>query len=134
MANLPITVVIENYKSFDGRVTVGPFEDFTAVIGPNFKGKYDILDALSFVTTDIPDMHTFDILVFPGHERASVSFKFGSLEFTRVITSEGTDWLINNISVGKSEYIRRLQSDIQIPFNNLKSLTISKVSHTHLLV
>lgn len=31
-------LVIENFKSYGGRHTIGPFKTFTAVIGPNGAG------------------------------------------------------------------------------------------------
>lgn len=40
---------IENFKSFGGCHTIGPFDDFTAVIGPNGCGKSNLMDAISFV-------------------------------------------------------------------------------------
>ena len=30
---------IENFKSYMGRVTIGPFGKFTSIIGPNGSGK-----------------------------------------------------------------------------------------------
>ena len=30
---------IDNFKSYSGKHTIGPFKDFTAVIGPNGSGK-----------------------------------------------------------------------------------------------
>eukprot|EP00793_Prasinoderma_coloniale_P000453 PRCOL_00005438-RA len=39
----------ENFKSYKGVQTFGPFKDFTAVIGPNGAGKSNLMDAISFV-------------------------------------------------------------------------------------
>ncbi|SCZ98517.1 BZ3500_MvSof-1268-A1-R1_Chr3-1g05436 [Microbotryum saponariae] len=38
-----------NFKSYKGRVILGPFHSFTAVIGPNGAGKSNLMDAISFV-------------------------------------------------------------------------------------
>ncbi|SCV74401.1 BQ2448_6833 [Microbotryum intermedium] len=38
-----------NFKSYKGRVVLGPFHSFTAVIGPNGAGKSNLMDAISFV-------------------------------------------------------------------------------------
>jgi structural maintenance of chromosome 1 len=38
-----------NFKSYGGRVVVGPFKDFTAIIGTNGSGKSNLMDAISFV-------------------------------------------------------------------------------------
>jgi len=32
-------IVLDNFKSYGGRMTIGPFKDFTAVIGPNGSGE-----------------------------------------------------------------------------------------------
>lgn len=42
-------VVLENFKSYEGRVAVGPFLKFTCVVGPNGAGKSNLMDAISFV-------------------------------------------------------------------------------------
>ncbi|RLN04202.1 hypothetical protein C2845_PM13G19830 [Panicum miliaceum] len=40
---------VENFRSYKGTQTIGPFSGFTAVIGPNGAGKSNLLDAISFV-------------------------------------------------------------------------------------
>jgi structural maintenance of chromosome 1 len=40
---------VDNFKSYRGKQTIGPFHSFTAVIGPNGSGKSNLMDALSFV-------------------------------------------------------------------------------------
>lgn len=42
------SIELENFKSFQGKVSVGPFADFTAVIGANGSGKSNIMDAICF--------------------------------------------------------------------------------------
>jgi hypothetical protein len=32
-------LVVQNFKSYAGQLTIGPFKDFTCVIGPNGSGK-----------------------------------------------------------------------------------------------
>lgn len=34
---------IENFKSYKGKITIGPFKDFTAIIGPNGSGMFTYL-------------------------------------------------------------------------------------------
>lgn len=43
------SLIINNFKSYDGLHTIGPFKTFTAVIGPNGSGKSNVMDAISFV-------------------------------------------------------------------------------------
>jgi structural maintenance of chromosome 1 len=33
-----IQLELENFKSYKGKKTVGPFKDFTAIVGPNGAG------------------------------------------------------------------------------------------------
>ncbi len=41
---------LENFKSYAGKVTIGPFHpSFTCIIGPNGSGKSNIIDAMQFV-------------------------------------------------------------------------------------
>lgn len=40
---------LDNFKSYRGKQTIGPFHSFTSVIGPNGAGKSNLMDALSFV-------------------------------------------------------------------------------------
>jgi len=40
---------VENFKSYGGKQTIGPFARFTAVVGPNGAGKSNLMDAISFV-------------------------------------------------------------------------------------
>jgi len=42
-------VILENFKSYEGRVRVGPFKKFTCVVGQNGVGKSNLLDAIAFV-------------------------------------------------------------------------------------
>ncbi|KAA1069968.1 Structural maintenance of chromosomes protein 1 [Puccinia graminis f. sp. tritici] len=43
------SVEVDNFKSYKGVQTIGPFKHFTAVIGPNGAGKSNLMDAISFV-------------------------------------------------------------------------------------
>ena len=40
---------IEDFKSYKGKITIGPFGRFTSIIGPNGSGKSNLMDAISFV-------------------------------------------------------------------------------------
>jgi len=42
-------VVLDNFKSYEGQVRVGPFKKFTCIVGPNGAGKSNLMDAVSFV-------------------------------------------------------------------------------------
>ncbi|UZJ52181.1 hypothetical protein CBS101457_001501 [Exobasidium rhododendri] len=44
-----IRLEVENFKSYRGQQSIGPFHTFSAVIGPNGSGKSNLMDAISFV-------------------------------------------------------------------------------------
>jgi structural maintenance of chromosome 1 len=44
-----VRLEVENFKSYRGKQTIGPFHTFSAVIGPNGSGKSNLMDAISFV-------------------------------------------------------------------------------------
>lgn len=42
-------IEVDNFKSYRGQQLIGPFYDFTAVVGANGSGKSNLMDAISFV-------------------------------------------------------------------------------------
>ena len=43
-------MVLENFKSYAGQVTIGPFDkNMTSVVGPNGSGKSNVIDSMLFV-------------------------------------------------------------------------------------
>ncbi|KAI9263440.1 RecF/RecN/SMC [Phascolomyces articulosus] len=44
-----VRLEVENFKSYKGQQTIGPFHKFTSIIGPNGSGKSNLMDAISFV-------------------------------------------------------------------------------------
>lgn len=42
-------IEIEDFKSYQGKHSIGPLKEFTCVIGPNGSGKSNLMDAISFV-------------------------------------------------------------------------------------
>eukprot|EP00439_Symbiodinium_sp_Y106_P031683 s660_g3.t2 len=43
-------VVLDNFKSYEGQVRVGPFKKFTCIVGPNGAGKSNLMDAVCIYT------------------------------------------------------------------------------------
>lgn len=41
---------VENFKSYKGKQKIGPFKNFTAIIGPNGSGNY--VSFISFIRLD----------------------------------------------------------------------------------
>lgn len=56
---------LENFKSYKGKHTIGPFKRFTAIIGPNGCGKIESLPNVGLVCTvrSIRKYRTFVVLI-----------------------------------------------------------------------
>ena len=119
-----IRLELENFKSYLGRQTIGPFTRFTSVIGPNGAGKSNLMDAISFVlgvkARDLRGSQLKDLIskAAPG-KRASVTAIFKEdaeaedepeLRFCRSISPKGTsDYRLNGKAVKWEAYDRALQ-------------------------
>ena len=44
-----LSIELHNFKSFNQTHQIGPFLNFTSIIGPNGVGKSNIIDAICFV-------------------------------------------------------------------------------------
>ncbi|KAH3743944.1 structural maintenance of chromosomes protein 1 [Pelomyxa schiedti] len=118
------TLEIDNFKSYRGHHSIGPFRDFHAIIGPNGSGKSNLMDAISFVlgvqASHLRGTRLKDLVYHQGVEKvrgkASVKLTFitasgDSISFSRTITPSGSsDYKIGNKSVGEKEYQNQLKS------------------------
>mmetsp|Transcript_66702 Transcript_66702/g.171781 ORF Transcript_66702/g.171781 Transcript_66702/m.171781 type:complete len:1221 (+) Transcript_66702:79-3741(+) len=120
-------VVLENFKSYDGRVVVGPFKKFTCVVGPNGAGKSNLVDAISFVlgvrTRHLRSGRMQELVHRKEHERpeevqrtAAVELTFvppgggGQIVFRRTIQPSGeARSFVNGEAVTQAEYMQRLE-------------------------
>ncbi len=71
MSGRLLKIEVENFKSYSGKQTIGPFdENFVAVIGPNGSGKSNLMDALSFVlgihSAQLRSTHLADLIYRRG--------------------------------------------------------------------
>ena len=71
------TLEVENFKSYRGRHTLGPFRAFQAVIGLNGAGKTNVMDALCFVlgvrASHLRGKHLRDLVYRSGPKQASAA-------------------------------------------------------------
>lgn len=114
---------LDNFKSYKGRQKIGPFKNFTAIIGPNGTGKSNLMDAISFVlgekTSNLRVKKLSDLIHGapvgkPASSRASVTAVYeegdGSLmSFSRVIHGSSSEYLINARPVRTEEYVEALE-------------------------
>jgi structural maintenance of chromosome 1 len=123
---------LENFKSYGGPHTVGPFKRFTAVVGPNGSGKSNLMDAISFVlgvnsrqlrsnqlkdllhkgiSGNSSDLKAYVTLVYELDEGEIEGARQGQeLLFTRLISAAGVgSYRINNADVTFDAYQSKLK-------------------------
>uniref|UniRef100_A0A670HQM2 Structural maintenance of chromosomes protein n=1 Tax=Podarcis muralis TaxID=64176 RepID=A0A670HQM2_PODMU len=116
-------LMVENFKSWQGKQCIGPFKKFTCVIGPNGSGKSNVMDALSFVmgekTSNLRVRHIQE-LIHGAHIGKPVS-STGSVKmvymeengeektFSRIIRGSGSEFLVNDKIVSRSVYTKELE-------------------------
>ena len=122
-SNLKITkLILENFKSFEGRHEIGLFQNFTVVMGPNGSGKSNIIDALSFAlgmnnhflrTKNLKDLISKSNL--SQKKNCSVECFFiennkNEIIFKRNITSQGTSqYFFNGNKISAEDYFEKLE-------------------------
>ena len=120
-------MIIDNFKSFEGRHEIGYFLNFSVVMGPNGSGKSNIIDALCFALgMNLHSLRTKnykDLIYKPTNDIAHTQKKtcFVELIFTeqltenevsfrRSIQSNGANnYYFNGARVNVSDYVRELQ-------------------------
>lgn len=113
---------LENFKSYGGRVVVGPFKGFNAVIGTNGSGKSNLMDAISFVlgvrTTQLRGNQLRDLVYRnladprddPRDRKATVKLIFDKggkkyIEFSRTVTLSGaSEYRVDNKVLSLEKY------------------------------
>ena len=143
---------VENFKSYKGHQVIGPFKNFTAIIGPDGAGKSNLMDAISFVlgvrSMQLRGAQLKDLIyAFDDKERdqkgrkAFVKLVYitghgEELEFARVISSSGTsDYRINSKSVSWDEYNAKMKSlGILIKARNFLVFQVSVLSSFHYFI
>uniref|UniRef100_A0A1I8AWF5 SMC hinge domain-containing protein n=1 Tax=Steinernema glaseri TaxID=37863 RepID=A0A1I8AWF5_9BILA len=118
---------IENFKSYSGKNTIGPFKRFTAIIGPNGSGKSNLMDAICFVLGEkasalrvrkLGDLIHGAPVNKPVANRCHVSMHYvnddgSTTVFTRAVHSSSSEYRINNTVCSPQEYTAALEA-IQI--------------------
>ncbi|XP_019371471.1 PREDICTED: structural maintenance of chromosomes protein 1B isoform X1 [Gavialis gangeticus] len=116
-------LTMENFKSWRGHQSVGPFMRFTSVIGPNGSGKSNIIDALSFVMGErTANLRVKNIqeLIHGAHvgkpvsSAASVKMVYceengKEKTFARIIQGSSSEFLYNDKPVSRSVYTAELE-------------------------
>lgn len=140
-------LILENFKSFQGRNEIGYFQDFSVVLGPNGSGKSNIIDALSFVFgLNAQQMRTRNLkeLIYHPHKSSSASNKAqncsveiifknfeqnednkedskeeNEISFKRTVNSNGSSsFYFNNKKITQEEYLEKF-IQYSIPVNSM---------------
>ena len=139
-------LILENFKSFQGRNEIGFFQDFSVVLGPNGSGKSNIIDALSFVFgLNAQQMRTRNLkeLIYTPHSSTSknkaqncsveIIFKknlknqsqklntqaLDEINFRRTVNASGSSsFYFNDKKITQEDYIQKLM-DYSIPVNSM---------------
>ncbi|KYN50715.1 Structural maintenance of chromosomes protein 1A [Trachymyrmex septentrionalis] len=116
-------IEVDNFKSYKGKLIIGPLKSFTAVVGPNGSGKSNFMDAISFVMgekTSSLRVKRFSELIhgasigMPVARSASVTAVF-ELEdgteksFMRSVQGSSSEHRINNNVVTSQVYLNELE-------------------------
>ncbi|KAG7329576.1 hypothetical protein KOW79_007750 [Hemibagrus wyckioides] len=114
---------VENFKSWKGKQTIGPFKRFSCIIGTNGSGKSNVMDALGFVmgerASSLRVKQTKD-LIYGAHvnkpvsRTASVTMRYCSDNdeetiFSRTISGESSEYRVNGRQVTPSRYTAELE-------------------------
>ncbi|XP_076878249.1 structural maintenance of chromosomes protein 1B [Brachyhypopomus gauderio] len=114
---------IENFKSWRGKHTIGPFKRFNCIIGTNGSGKSNVMDALGFVmgerASSLRVKHTRDLIHGahvgkPVSNTASVTMMFRNddgedMSYSRTISGESSEYRVNGRQVSLATYTRELE-------------------------
>ncbi|XP_026884598.2 structural maintenance of chromosomes protein 1B isoform X3 [Electrophorus electricus] len=114
---------IENFKSWRGKHTIGPFKRFNCIIGTNGSGKSNIMDALGFVmgerASSLRVRHTRDLIHGahigkPVANTATVKIRFCNdtgeeIIYSRTISGEFSEYRVNGKQVTLAKYTEELQ-------------------------
>lgn len=119
---------IEDFKSYKGKITIGPFHKFTAIIGPNGSGKSNLMDAISFVlgekSSNMRVSRVSQLIhgapvgqAVANTAKVSARIKMENeegvledIEFTRIIKDNSTQFYIDDCSVSAADYKSRLET------------------------
>ncbi|XP_033230751.1 structural maintenance of chromosomes protein 1A-like [Belonocnema kinseyi] len=116
-------IEVDNFKSYKGKLVIGPLKPFTAVVGPNGSGKSNFMDAISFVMgekTSSLRVKRFNELIhgasigMPAARSASVTAVFlledgKEKSFMRSVQGSSSENRINGRVVTSQAYLNELE-------------------------
>uniref|UniRef100_A0A8C6T7A3 Structural maintenance of chromosomes 1B n=1 Tax=Neogobius melanostomus TaxID=47308 RepID=A0A8C6T7A3_9GOBI len=114
---------VDNFKSWRGKQTIGPFLRFSCIIGTNGSGKSNVMDAISFAigerSSTLRVKHLRDLIHgahigAPVSRSASVCLRYCSEEeeetsFSRTINGDSSEYRVNGVQMTLSQYLKQLE-------------------------
>ncbi|KAK9952238.1 hypothetical protein ABG768_018091 [Culter alburnus] len=114
---------VENFKSWRGKQTIGPFKRFNCIIGTNGSGKSNVMDALGFVmgerAVNLRVKHTRDLIhgahiSKPVSNSATVTMIYcgdnnEEMTFSRCISGESSEYRVNGKQMTLAKYTGELE-------------------------
>ncbi|XP_051978683.1 structural maintenance of chromosomes protein 1B-like [Xyrauchen texanus] len=114
---------VENFKSWRGKQTIGPFKRFNCIIGTNGSGKSNVMDALGFVmgerAVNLRVKHTRDLIHgahigIPVSNSASVTMIYcvdnnEEMVFSRTISGDSSEYRVNGKQLTLAKYTGELE-------------------------
>uniref|UniRef100_UPI00358DE32A structural maintenance of chromosomes protein 1A-like n=2 Tax=Myxine glutinosa TaxID=7769 RepID=UPI00358DE32A len=115
-------IEVENFKSFAGKVMIGPFKRFTSIVGPNGSGKSNLMDAISFVLADrIRHLRVKNIqelihgapMGIPLAKKAHVRLVYvqedgTDIHFCRAVIGSSSEYSVDGVIMTSHDYITHL--------------------------
>ncbi|XP_035190278.1 structural maintenance of chromosomes protein 4 [Oxyura jamaicensis] len=104
-------IVNQNFKSYAGEQTLGPFHKrFSCIIGPNGSGKSNIIDAMLFVfgyRAQKIRSKKLSVLIHNSDEHMDIQSCSVEIHFQKIIDKEGDDYEVipnSNFCVSRTAY------------------------------
>ncbi|NXU55426.1 SMC4 protein, partial [Turnix velox] len=89
-------IVIQNFKSYAGKQTLGPFHKrFSCIVGPNGSGKSNVIDAMLFVfgyRAQKIRSKKLSVLIHNSDGHADIQSCSVEVHFQKIINKEGDDF------------------------------------------
>ncbi|GMT22001.1 hypothetical protein PFISCL1PPCAC_13298, partial [Pristionchus fissidentatus] len=114
---------LQDFKSYRGKQTIGPFSKFTAIVGPNGSGKSNLMDAICFVLGEkannmrvrkLTDLIHGAPIQKPVANKCHVSMNFIDEKgkhriYTRRVVHGGCEYSIDNTTVTVQQYNQAME-------------------------
>lgn len=128
-------IELENFKSFRGKHTIGPFLPFSGIVGPNGAGKSNVLDSLAFCLFLDPNPRSTNYIYRDPTDTSANScyvrtiFASGKKEISFERRFDGNDsYFINGDEKDIEEYVKTIREHRITPLCFIKQQEIDAIA------